>query len=44
MIMWVGDVIINRGLYAQGQSWLEREDIVGVARACVHVFVALCSL
>ncbi|GAB9468548.1 Signal peptidase i [Globisporangium polare] len=25
----------DRGLYAQGQSWLEREDIVGVARASV---------
>ncbi|KAF1316462.1 hypothetical protein FI667_g15434, partial [Globisporangium splendens] len=25
----------DRGLYAHGQSWLEREDIVGVARASV---------
>lgn len=32
-------VISNRGLYAQGQSWLEREDIVGVARAYVFILV-----
>ncbi|KUF95021.1 Signal peptidase complex catalytic subunit SEC11C [Phytophthora nicotianae] len=25
----------DRGLYAYGQSWLEREDIVGIARASV---------
>ncbi|RMX68964.1 hypothetical protein KXD40_003445 [Peronospora effusa] len=25
----------ERGLYASGQSWLEREDIVGIARASI---------
>uniref|UniRef100_M4BYK1 Signal peptidase complex catalytic subunit SEC11 n=1 Tax=Hyaloperonospora arabidopsidis (strain Emoy2) TaxID=559515 RepID=M4BYK1_HYAAE len=27
----------DRGLYAHGQSWLERDDIVGIARACVEI-------
>ena len=28
-------VCVCSGLYAQGQMWLEREDIVGIARASV---------